>query len=768
MKKYLLHLLFCLPFYLNAQTSVEGTITMGKDPIIGATVVLVNTDFGAVTDLQGRYSISDVPSGRYTLEASYLGAETYLHELIVAKDEIMLDIKLQPASHLIEQIMVTAESDKRKQEKKAMQIESVEIGKLQSSVKDLSDALDQLSGVRVRSSGGLGSKSDIALNGLNGSAVRTYIDGLPMEFVYPNSSLGNLPMNTVKRIDVYKGVLPIEIGTDAMGGGINVLPEYKNINALKASYSFGSYNTHKIGVNTSWAIDQDITLNAAASYVVSDNDYSMRAYVWEDGEERDVNRFHDAYRLGLGEIGLVVRKKAWADFFRVNASYTDYYKEQQHGGVINRIAYGDIVYSGNNKNALLDYRKAIGERIEFRTALAYSYDVLSYRDTSALRYSWSGAPIGKSIRGEFNEASDSKRHQHGFVNRSGVDIDLGYDYTLSITNLFARQRFYGRDEEKTIERDILTKDQQLTKNIAGLGLRKFLWDNRIELSTALKYYLYKLDAVDFKAFSPIEQVDDIYGYYGTAKYNLNKEVFIRSSYEKAWRIPTYEQFFGNGINIIPNPNLKPESSHNINLGIGYTSNIASFLRLKAEANFFQRNQSDIIFLTSTLRARYTNAEKVSTKGVELEVATTFWDKLEVRANITKLMKRYDEISDSNISGKFLEDTPFPNTPSLFGNIQINYSYPDFIYEGSSASIYVHYKYVDEFNYINVGKIRNDNNWIPVQNRTNIGCTYSLENGRYQFSFNINNVFNRTLYDNYRIPRPRRNYNARIVYNINQY
>ena len=59
-----------------AQTKVNGTVTSQEDgqPVIGASVLVVGTQVGTVTDADGRFSLT-VPAGKSTLRITYVGME---------------------------------------------------------------------------------------------------------------------------------------------------------------------------------------------------------------------------------------------------------------------------------------------------------------------------------------------------------------------------------------------------------------------------------------------------------------------------------------------------------------------------------------------------------------------------------------------------------------------------------------------------------------------------------------------------------------------
>lgn len=762
-------LLFSLLTSLGiCQSSLTGHVSLDGESVLGATILLEGTTYGTSTDLDGNYLIDNIASGDYTVQVSYIGADTYKSSISFSGGEQKLDVALQMSANAVDEITVTGQRESQRMQQQAMQIESIDIEKVSTNIRDLTEAIDRLPGVRVRSSGSLGGKTDISLNGLNGTAVRTYIDGLPMEFLYPNSNLGNLPLDNVSRIDVYKGVLPIHVGTDAIGGGINVIPTYKSINRLKASYGFGSYNTHQLNVNGNYMIAENVSIYANASRNQSDNDYEMNAFVWEKSEEGKVKRFNDAYALNSIDLGTIIRNKKWIDFLRFNANYTSFDKELQHGGVVGRLAYGEAKFSGSNKSAQIDLRKSFTDKISLRNVFALADEEILYVDTTRNRYSWSGEIIANLGKGEADKSSVSTRKQFNIINRSGVELKLPANLSLNIANLYASQTLNGRDTERPIERDILQYDQVLIKNIAGAELSSRSLNDKLELAAAIKKYNYTLEAVDFRAFSPIEQSGNTTGYYATGKYKFIENAFVRASYEKAWRIPLYVQFFGNGISILPNPNLSPESSNNINLSLSYKKKIGSRNTISLDINAFERAQKDIIFLTAGEISKYQNAEEVTTRGLEMDVVANLFNNWTLNINLTKLRKEYTKIGEQNISSKFLEGTPFPNTPSLFGNIGLRYQNEALAREDDKWSIYALYKYVDEFNYINAGKIRNNENWVCTQHRLDAGWTYSMSNNKYSISFNMLNILNKELFDNYAVPRPGRSYNIKLIYNYQQF
>ncbi|RYE16642.1 MAG: hypothetical protein EOP51_25420, partial [Sphingobacteriales bacterium] len=61
--------------------------------------------------------------------------------------------------------------------------------------------------------------------------------------------LNNIPVNLAERIEVYKGVVPVELGADALGGAVNIITDQHTRKYLDASVSYGSFNTSRAALS---------------------------------------------------------------------------------------------------------------------------------------------------------------------------------------------------------------------------------------------------------------------------------------------------------------------------------------------------------------------------------------------------------------------------------------------------------------------------------------------------------------------------------------
>src|SRR5699024_7385342 len=124
--------------------------------------------------------------------------------------------------------------------------------------------------------GGLGSETHFSLNGFSGNQVKFFIDGLPMSSYGGSFNLSSIPVNAIDRVEIYNGVVPVQLGSDALGGAVNIITNQSD-NFLDASYTFGSFNTHRASLNGAYTNKESgFTVRGNLGLNYSDNDYNVK------------------------------------------------------------------------------------------------------------------------------------------------------------------------------------------------------------------------------------------------------------------------------------------------------------------------------------------------------------------------------------------------------------------------------------------------------------------------------------------------------------
>ena len=77
--------------------------------------------------------------------------------------------------------------------------------------------------MKVRETGGVGSEMQLMMDGFTGKHIKVFIDGVPQEGAGTAFNLNNIPVSFAKRVEVYKGVVPVEFGADALAGVVNIV-----------------------------------------------------------------------------------------------------------------------------------------------------------------------------------------------------------------------------------------------------------------------------------------------------------------------------------------------------------------------------------------------------------------------------------------------------------------------------------------------------------------------------------------------------------------
>ena len=181
--------LFCSQALLaSASGSSSGTIeglvrdSQTGDPLPGANITIVKTSMGASSNVDGKYSIRDVPAGSYTLRATYVGYMEKQVTIQVKEGETLKhDFKLVSVTVEGEEVVVTAQAQGQK-EAINQQLASMPVVNVVSRARiqelpdvNAAESVSRLPGVSLIRTGGEGSK--VVIRGLSPSTTRSPLKG---------------------------------------------------------------------------------------------------------------------------------------------------------------------------------------------------------------------------------------------------------------------------------------------------------------------------------------------------------------------------------------------------------------------------------------------------------------------------------------------------------------------------------------------------------------------------------------------------------------
>jgi len=760
-------------------------ISVAGEPLTGVTVVLNDTNAGATTNAEGGFEIADIPPGNYVLKTSFLGYETQERAVqLRASQQVEVNIQLREKAFEMTGVEVVGKTATRQVNEQAYAVTAISTKELQNSTSDARVVLNRVSGVRVLEEGGLGSNASFTLNGFSGDQVKFFLDGIPMGSFGSSLSLSDIPVNTIDRIEVYKGVVPVWLGTDALGGAVNIITNKKN-NFLDASYSIGSFNTHRLSLNGAYTNPQNgFTFRGNVNYNYSDNNYKVWVPIERGNnvvDSAEVERFHDRYRSAniKLETGLVNRKYADNLMIGVIASGND---QQVQTGATMRSVYGGIVRNSRSLVPTLKYSKdnLLVDGLNVSLYSAYSITEGEIIDTlSGITYNWLGeakyTPGSEDAENFSKKATFTTLYDNEFNSQLNAGYAISPQHSLAFNyalTYFHRKAFDAEDPEKIENRFPNT----LSKQVLGLAYK---FDPSEKWSTTLFSKLYLLNAktskeydfgTDSRRVDKLESSKKSFGYGLATSYFVLPQLQLKGSYEHMYRVPWASEIFGDGLNIAANPELGPEQSDNFNAGIAYSFKLQQDHKFALESSVSYREAEDLIYqvVSGSPKTLYDNLAKTRMVGVEGSLRYEWRNILHLGGGATfqDITDQADSVFNlySGYQRNFQKGYRLPNTPYLFANANAGLTFRNVLAKESVWNINYYYTFSEEY-FLSWAKLgsQDSKKIIPTQSSHNIEISCSLNQGKYNISAEVRNLTDARLYDKYYLQKPGRAFYLKLRY-----
>lgn len=224
-------LCFSLPLFTTAQvtsSSLSGTITTGKDPLIGATITAIHqptgTTFRTASLKNGVYSLVNlIPGGPYTIETSFVGYQNFKQDsvFLALGENTRIDPTLTPSTGTLTEVIVTAGATSRRKTGASTSISRQQIEgmpTLNRSLSDLTRITPQATG--PNSFGGMSNRfNNITIDG----AVNNDVFGLSGSGS-PGGQANTTPisLDAIQEVQVVLAPYDITYG-NFTGAGINAV-----------------------------------------------------------------------------------------------------------------------------------------------------------------------------------------------------------------------------------------------------------------------------------------------------------------------------------------------------------------------------------------------------------------------------------------------------------------------------------------------------------------------------------------------------------------
>ncbi|XXX76202.1 TonB-dependent siderophore myxochelin receptor MxcH [Sorangium sp. So ce134] len=660
----------------------------------------------------------------------------------------------------------------------AQAITVIETEEAQRRTADMGEVLARTQGIGVRKSAGLGSWARFSLNGLTDDQIRFFLDGVPLDLAGYPFGVSNVPVNLVERVEIYRGVVPVRFGADALGGAVNLVTD-RDVRGTHgaASYEIGSYDTHRLTLSARHLHEPSGFFARVSGFLdAAKNDYPVDVVVADPRTGREgparAYRFHDAYLAtgGSAELGFVNRP--WARRLLLRAFVTDYDKEHQHKFGVMEEPYGEVANGETVPGATLQYEQGLGRGVALEALVGYTYGRATFLDVSECVYDWFGRCVRKRTKPGEDESPPRDRvfREHSGLGRLNLRYRPHPEHALQLS---VSPTFISRTGEErrpdNHQADQLRGVHSLFTWVHGVEHQLNLLDDRLENSLFVKDYVQllrmkgRLPGLDGR-FGRRERDTHRLGFGDGLRYRFSEWLYAKASYEWAARLPRPVEVFGDGAMIVANLDLSPETSHNGNLGFTIDARDTASGAWRLDANGFLRAVERLIVLNNrTDSIQYIHVTGARSLGIEAAAGwTSPGEHVALDGNIT-----YDDFRKTSDEGHFAgsEGERMPNRPWLFANGSARVQLQQVFAPRDTISLTWDTRYVHEFyvGWANTGLLASKAK-VPSQLLHSLALTYVVRDEPRTVSFTIeaHNLTDERASDFYGVQRPGRTLSSKAT------
>ncbi|HDQ44822.1 MAG TPA: TonB-dependent receptor [bacterium] len=208
--------LCCTALWSSTTGKIAGTVTDKEsgDPLPGANVVVVGTDYGAAADLEGRFTILNLPPGFYSIQFSVIGYArvTVTNVRVMIDQTTPLDMDMEMEAVLGEAVTVVAEKNivKRDVATSVVAVTGAELEELPVS------SIQQVVGLQA------GIQSGLQIRGGGAQEALVLLDGVTLRDPRNNNPISSLALSAVQEISIERGGFNAEYG-HVRSGIVNVV-----------------------------------------------------------------------------------------------------------------------------------------------------------------------------------------------------------------------------------------------------------------------------------------------------------------------------------------------------------------------------------------------------------------------------------------------------------------------------------------------------------------------------------------------------------------
>lgn len=407
-----------------------------------------------------------------------------------------------------------------------------------SAAPDLPSLLKAYNGVSIISYGGQGASANVYLRGMSAAQTLVLINGVRASSATSGTtSIFNIPLSAIERIEVAKGSHSSQYGSDAMGGVVNIITKRGGpcVDGRTACASLSTGVTHPWGGYVNGSVqgqsnNVDYSLGGSLLGTEGYDFTTPQAY----GHEPDT----DGFMQGSANFSL--------------ASDFDWGRLYADGLFARGRSQYDAAFPDNNQVDTTTFAGKLGARLNHGNDWFSTVEL-----TTGLDYTTN---FRKNVAG--NAKFDTRRF--GVFASTEKSFDTGNVAHVITTGVEA----YRESIDVSDDFDVTSRN----------------------LSAVFAQYSFDYEALRVDSgirYDHNEQFGDATTYNIGASYQLTSDLAVRTSYATGFRAPTFSDLYYPNYS---NPDLRPEKSRSYEVGLKWQTGAATSLDLA----FYQTWLTDAI------------------------------------------------------------------------------------------------------------------------------------------------------------------------------
>ena len=567
----------------NAQT-LNGTITdaQSKEVLIGVNIILNNGN-GTSTDIDGKYQLK-IQEGEQEVIFKYIGYEQKAKIITGKKNENKtINISLSPSSERLSTVVVSAGRFEQKIEEITVSMEVIKPSLIENkNTTDIQTVMDQVPGVNI-TDGQANIRGGSGWSFGAGTRVLVMVDDMPLISGDAGQVQWKLiATENINQVEVIKGAASALYGSSALNGVINIrtaFPSQKDINKnkppgyTKVNMHFGlidkprrlelNWNGQKRRAFKGIEFLHAMKLKNNKNYNI---DLTLGGNIFED----------DGFRQGE----ITDRKR-----FNINSTFKSKNIEGLSYGINSNFLFqttgSAIIWDGYDRAYI-----PLNNEITNTNGDTYNIDpfitFIKGSNRHSLKTRYLKVVNDNSTKGQDNgQDNESETYYSDYQWQKNIE-----KYNLRITAGTANEIVYARSE-------LFSGNNTRANNSLYTQLDKKI--GRINLSLGARYEQFKITSetkhvVDNDTLNSFSSGKPVFR--TGINYQVAEATFIRSSWGQGFRFPAMAELFISanqaGIEIYPNPSLKPESGWSAELGVKQGLRIGSWMGFFDAATFIMQ------------------------------------------------------------------------------------------------------------------------------------------------------------------------------------